>query len=132
MVSILYTPLTFPHLYSHTSLPRPSPFVDPHSFPPGTRRVLANEVYQQYIKDKDHYHMNATSVSALTYNASIVSSGHFDQGKKNLWDYEHFFLYSQKYPSIQCSVIRDDFTMCLCLSLVGDSDWIRDVSRTGR
>ena len=29
---------------------------------PGTRRVRANEVYQQYIKDKNHYHMNATRV----------------------------------------------------------------------
>ena len=33
----------------------------------GTRRVHANEVYQQYIKDKDHYHMNATRVSQDTY-----------------------------------------------------------------
>lgn len=28
----------------------------------GTRRVHANEVYQQYIKDKNHFHMNATRV----------------------------------------------------------------------
>ena len=28
----------------------------------GTRRILANSVYQEYIKDKDHYHMNATKV----------------------------------------------------------------------
>ena len=28
----------------------------------GTRRVRANEVYQEYIKDKNHYHMNATRV----------------------------------------------------------------------
>ncbi len=28
----------------------------------GTRRILANSVYQEYIKDKDHYHMNATRV----------------------------------------------------------------------
>lgn len=26
----------------------------------GTRRVLANTVYQEYIKDKDHVHMNST------------------------------------------------------------------------
>lgn len=32
----------------------------------GTRRVHANEVYQQYIKDKDHYHMNATRWESLT------------------------------------------------------------------
>lgn len=31
----------------------------------GTRRVHANEVYQQYIKDKNHFHMNATRVGAL-------------------------------------------------------------------
>ena len=35
------------------------------SIPPGTRRVNANEVYQEYIKDKNHYHMNATRVSAV-------------------------------------------------------------------
>ena len=33
------------------------------SFSPGTRRVHANEVYQEYIKDKNHLHMNATRVS---------------------------------------------------------------------
>ncbi len=26
----------------------------------GTRRVQANEVYQVYIKDRNHFHMNAT------------------------------------------------------------------------
>ena len=36
----------------------------PPSPPPGTRRVHANEVYQEYIKDKNHYHMNATRVSS--------------------------------------------------------------------
>ena len=35
------------------------------SIPSGTRRVHANEVYQEYIKDKNHYHMNATRVSAV-------------------------------------------------------------------
>ena len=39
----------------------------------GTRRVLANEVYQQYIKDKNHYHMNATRVSKLRRGGS----GHY-------------------------------------------------------
>ena len=28
----------------------------------GTRRVHCNVVYQEYIRDKDHYHMNATRV----------------------------------------------------------------------
>lgn len=35
-----------------------------HSY--GTRRVNANEVYQEYIKDKNHYHMNATRWTTLT------------------------------------------------------------------
>jgi hypothetical protein len=35
-----------------------------HSY--GTRRVHANEVYQEYIKDKNHYHMNATRWTTLT------------------------------------------------------------------
>lgn len=32
----------------------------------GTRRIHCNVVYQEYIKDKDHYHMNATRWSTLT------------------------------------------------------------------
>ena len=32
----------------------------------GTRRVHCNEVYQEYIKDRDHYHMNATKWVTLT------------------------------------------------------------------
>ena len=32
----------------------------------GTRRVRANEVYQEYIKDKNHYHINATKWETLT------------------------------------------------------------------
>jgi DNA/RNA-binding protein KIN17 len=32
----------------------------------GTRRVHCNVVYQEYIRDKDHYHMNATRWSTLT------------------------------------------------------------------
>lgn len=32
----------------------------------GTRRVHANEVYQEYIKDKHHFHMNATRWVTLT------------------------------------------------------------------
>lgn len=33
----------------------------------GTRRVRANEVYQEYIKDKNHYHMNATRVRVFKF-----------------------------------------------------------------
>nr|ACO11746.1 KIN, antigenic determinant of recA protein homolog [Caligus rogercresseyi] len=32
----------------------------------GTKRVNANQVYQEYIKDKDHVHMNGTRWSSLT------------------------------------------------------------------
>lgn len=32
----------------------------------GTRRVHCNEVYQEYIKDKNHFHMNATRWETLT------------------------------------------------------------------
>ncbi|XP_055344713.1 DNA/RNA-binding protein KIN17-like [Paramacrobiotus metropolitanus] len=32
----------------------------------GTRRVNANQVYQEYIKDKDHIHMNSTKWMTLT------------------------------------------------------------------
>ncbi len=32
----------------------------------GTRRVNANQVYQEYISQKDHLHMNATKWLSLT------------------------------------------------------------------
>jgi DNA/RNA-binding protein KIN17 len=32
----------------------------------GTKRVLANRVYQEYIADKSHLHMNATRWVTLT------------------------------------------------------------------
>uniref|UniRef100_A0A0K2TGH3 DNA/RNA-binding protein Kin17 WH-like domain-containing protein n=1 Tax=Lepeophtheirus salmonis TaxID=72036 RepID=A0A0K2TGH3_LEPSM len=32
----------------------------------GTKRVHANQVYQEYIRDKDHVHMNGTRWSSLT------------------------------------------------------------------
>lgn len=32
----------------------------------GTKRVLANRVYQEYIQDKNHLHMNATRWVTLT------------------------------------------------------------------
>ena len=31
----------------------------------GTRRVRANQVYQDYISDRHHTHMNATQVSVI-------------------------------------------------------------------
>ena len=34
-----------------------------HLFFLGTRRVRANQVYQDYISDRHHTHMNATQVS---------------------------------------------------------------------
>ena len=42
----------------------------------GTRRVLANSVYQEYIKDKDHYHMNATRV--MTFDLMTFDLMTFD------------------------------------------------------
>jgi DNA/RNA-binding protein KIN17 len=32
----------------------------------GTKRISANRVYQEYIGDKDHIHMNATAWSSLS------------------------------------------------------------------
>ena len=32
----------------------------------GTKRTFANQVYQEYIKDKEHVHMNATKWVTLT------------------------------------------------------------------
>ena len=41
-------------------------FVDTLSHRHGTKRVQANRVYQEYIGDKQHVHMNATCWSSLT------------------------------------------------------------------
>lgn len=40
----------------------------------GTRRVHCNVVYQEYIRDKDHYHMNATRVSHNSLNDVLSPS----------------------------------------------------------
>lgn len=32
----------------------------------GSKRISANKVYQEYIQDKNHIHMNATAWSTLT------------------------------------------------------------------
>ncbi|CAE7724581.1 Kin [Symbiodinium microadriaticum] len=40
-------------------------FLDTLSHRHGTKRVLANTVYQEYIADKDHIHMNSTAWSSL-------------------------------------------------------------------
>jgi len=41
-------------------------FLDTLSHRHGTKRVLANTVYQEYISDKDHVHMNSTAWSSLS------------------------------------------------------------------
>lgn len=41
-------------------------FMDVLSHRHGTKRVLANAVYQEYIADKQHIHMNATTWSSLS------------------------------------------------------------------
>lgn len=41
-------------------------FIEMLSYRHGTKRVLANRVYQEYIGDKHHIHMNATIWTSLT------------------------------------------------------------------
>lgn len=43
-----------------------SGFIDTLSHLHGTKRVLANKVYQEYIQDKHHIHMNSTMWTSLT------------------------------------------------------------------
>ena len=38
----------------------------------GTRRVHCNVVYQEYIRDRNHFHMNATRVSCYGNNSTNV------------------------------------------------------------
>ncbi|KAE9417444.1 hypothetical protein Angca_006006, partial [Angiostrongylus cantonensis] len=54
----------------------------------GTKRVRANEVYQEYIKDKGHVHMNSTVWHTLTgFVHYLGSSGkcRIDQNEKAGW-----------------------------------------------
>ncbi|XP_064400616.1 DNA/RNA-binding protein KIN17-like isoform X2 [Halichondria panicea] len=62
----------------------------------GTRRVSANEVYQVYIKDKNHSHMNATRWETLTGFVCWL-------GKTGLCEVEHtekgwFIKYIDRSP----------------------------------
>lgn len=53
----------------------------------GTKRVRANEVYQEYIRDKMHVHMNSTTWHTLTnFVLYLGSSGkcRIDQTEKGL------------------------------------------------
>lgn len=53
----------------------------------GTKRVRANEVYQEYIRDKMHTHMNSTKWHTLTnFVIYLGKSGkcHVDQTEKGL------------------------------------------------
>ena len=50
-----------------------------HLFFLGTRRVRANQVYQDYISDRHHTHMNATQVSVglfVDYRESLGFLSH--------------------------------------------------------
>lgn len=49
-----------------------SDFTSPYRF--GTKRVRINQVYQEYIADKSHLHMNATRWVTLTEFAKHLGS----------------------------------------------------------
>lgn len=57
------TPSKFIHHYSSQFL---HDFLQTLSVRFGTKRVLANTVYQEYIRDKSHIHMNSTHWNSLT------------------------------------------------------------------
>ncbi|VDK41106.1 unnamed protein product, partial [Gongylonema pulchrum] len=53
----------------------------------GTKRVRANEVYQEYIRDKMHTHMNSTKWHTLTHFVIYLGKSgkcHVDQTEKDL------------------------------------------------
>ncbi|BGP27153.1 hypothetical protein JCM10295v2_006117 [Rhodotorula toruloides] len=54
----------------------------------GTKRVRANQVYQEYISDKHHLHMNATRFLSLTeFCKHLGRTGvcHVDENEKGWW-----------------------------------------------
>lgn len=53
----------------------------------GTKRVKANQVYQDYIKDKDHVHMNSTKWLSLTgfiHYLAKVGKARIDETEKGI------------------------------------------------
>ncbi|GAA6046705.1 hypothetical protein JCM3770_003126 [Rhodotorula araucariae] len=54
----------------------------------GTKRVRANQVYQEYISAKDHLHMNATRFVSLTEfvkHLGRTGIAHVDENEKGWW-----------------------------------------------
>ncbi|GAA5995421.1 Rts2p [Rhodotorula paludigena] len=54
----------------------------------GTKRVRANQVYQEYITDKQHLHMNATRFLSLTEfvkHLGRTGVAHVDETEKGWW-----------------------------------------------
>ncbi|BGP19492.1 hypothetical protein JCM10213_006312 [Rhodosporidiobolus nylandii] len=54
----------------------------------GTKRVRINQVYQEYISDKNHLHMNATRFLSLTEFAKHLGRtgvAHVDETEKGWW-----------------------------------------------
>ncbi|BGP51123.1 hypothetical protein JCM10450v2_007052 [Rhodotorula kratochvilovae] len=54
----------------------------------GTKRVRANQVYQEYISAKDHLHMNATRFVSLTEfvkHLGRTGVAHVDENEKGWW-----------------------------------------------
>lgn len=44
----------------------------------GTKRVRANQVYQEFIQDKSHLHMNASASLPLFFNPPHLTVAHDD------------------------------------------------------
>ncbi|SGZ24070.1 BQ5605_C023g09696 [Microbotryum silenes-dioicae] len=54
----------------------------------GTKRVRINQVYQEFISDKNHLHMNATRFTSLTEFAKHLGRegiAHVDENEKGWW-----------------------------------------------
>ena len=75
----------------------------------GTKRVAANQVYQEYISDKLHLHMNATKWPTLTDFVKHL-------GKESLCEVQEtekgwFITYNDRDPEMLARAVRFIFRM---------------------
>lgn len=106
----------------------------------GTRRVRANQVYQEYISDRHHTHMNSTQVSIICSLTTdklqdcpsnyLCHKGEFDFSSRftgALFYCTHLMVYSRREHWL---LIMAYIYYCSCT--VGNSNWLCEVARKRR
>lgn len=103
----------------------------------GTKRVLANNVYQQYIQDKHHVHMNATRWVTLT--EFVKHLGRTGQGRVDETEKGWFIAWVDNSPKALAKavswILRQNVEVIdidVIAGSVGEEGQSYDVGRTAR